>query len=680
MKLKKLNQNGFTLAEVVITSAIMATLLGSIVGMLSVTMNAWKSEDMRSQVRNGVEKGMERLKDDVRLTDGSQILYYPSDASEFTAISMPYLTKDANGFFPQSNGAIDWSQAQTVIYHVQPGEGGTKELIRTTLDTFNASDSVRQAELDDIAVNGAVEDASTSNQKLASANNISLTVTPDQPTFDGYSASTTLSGLTSFGSIVLAAGNHTITFEVDGKNAASSGYRIGIDSISLTPSGGLQEVEALSMSASSGQALTSEDMSGYGAWGGNYQKEFHSTAEGDFVTFTTYYDQWLESNFSKITHDNTVVDGTDPHLTVLSREDQGLSPAWTASAETNDGASGTASYFTQSIRTVVTGANFTRSATLMRIKFMSAPGAALTIGSAYFGARDSSAADSPNFGEAPLQMYFDNDPVTVGDEDPVGAATYPGVQAGVMIPPNSYVWTNWFPYETTVGSVPNFLVSTYVATGDGATWTPDPLGAPLGFRVANDNASSQGDWTALAGYGTDTALFAIGEIATWEKTGTATSQVYDTKQSAPNFSQLSWTPTLPSNSTITFKARTSNSSTMVGASTWESLAALGGSPAGLGGIGHGRYVQFQAELTTGSPYTTYPSVDNVKLTWPGQTSIVQIAGHFTKRPNYGIFKVKVDGVDLSGALNVGIDVTSSDRGEDVNYSLHSQARPRNTGK
>ncbi|MCP2327986.1 hypothetical protein HDA40_006493 [Hamadaea flava] len=56
-------------------------------------------------------------------------------------------------------------------------------------------------------------------------------------TFAGYTADVRKTGLLTVGSFKLAAGNHTLTLRIVGKNAASGGYFAGVDQIVITSSG-----------------------------------------------------------------------------------------------------------------------------------------------------------------------------------------------------------------------------------------------------------------------------------------------------------------------------------------------------------------------------------------------------------------------------------------------------------
>ncbi len=510
----------------------------------------------------------------------------------------------------------------------------------------------------------------------------SFEIKPTSPTFDGYSATTVRSGSINFGSIRMAPGTHQIRFEVTGKNSSSSGYKIGLDSIALSPSGGFQEAEDLTVAASSGQSSTIENMMAYGNWGGNQQRAFAASGVGNYITLATYYDQWLESDFASMLHDNTMVSGNNPLLTVLSREDQSLVPSWTASAQTLSGSVSTDSASSQSVRCVISGAYFEKSADMIRIKFQADPDHPLSIDEAYFGLRNTALPDSPNFSVAPTQLYFDNAPVTVDmEQDPVGATASPGVHPNITIPGGCYVWSNWFPYSIDTSlPVSDRLVSMYIPSGNATSWSPNPTGIIHSFKVNNNQAPSQGDWKAMGGYSPELNIFATCEIASWSASGTATSQVYDTKMTSPNYAQLSWTSTIPQNSSVAFKIRSSADSTMTGATAWEDLSSFSASPANLAALVKQRYVQFQVKLTGGSPFSDSPSVDNVKITWPGQEAIIQVSGIITKKSDYGKFKVLVDGQSITNALDVGIDIRKKDRGKESKGSLHVEVKPKNTGK
>jgi hypothetical protein len=147
---------------------------------------------------------------------------------------------------------------------------------------------------------------------------------------------------------------------------------------------------------------------------------------------------------------------------------------------------------------------------------------------------------------------------------------------------------------------------------------------------------------------------------------------------SPNFNQMTWVPTTAGGSTVAMKIRASASSTMSGASDWSLLSSYASSPANLAALSKLRYVQFQATLTSASPYTgAFPTLDDVKIDWPGQTAL---SGYYTTRPNYGQFKVLVDGAEPVKALELKLTANGVYRGQTYSFSLNTEQDPLNTGK
>jgi hypothetical protein len=527
-------------------------------------------------------------------------------------------------------------------------------------------------------------DGNATSTVLFRTNSATLEIVPQIATFDGYSASVARSASTNFGSVQLSSGTHTIGFRVTGKNAASSSYGIGIDSVSLTPSGGPQEAEVLT-SSGSGASPTIETMTAYGtSWGGGQQIHFPAIATGSTVTFTTNYDQWLESNFSSCTFSNAIVSaGADPVATIQSRENQSLTPCWRADAQVVAGVEAEeTNAATMAVRTRIMAAYVARSGVLMRIKFMAGPTTALTIDGAWFGPATGSGSSS--ISGSPIQLYFDNSYVAEGAADAAGSTASPGSVTSITIPAGCHAWSNWFVPSApiTAGAATEYLVSMRINnTGSGATvWQENPLAGTHSYRTTTSGDASAADWSSKT-VTLSSNLYAVAEISTWQNVATVTSQVYDTKMGSPNYNTITWVPSVAGGSTVTMKVRSSSSATMSGASDWSVLGSYGSSPSSLATVSNLRYVQFQATLTSASPYTgAYPSFDDVKIDWPGQTALVEVSGYYTTRPSYGQFEVLVDGAQPVKALELKLTANGVYRGQTYSFALNTEQDPLNTGK
>jgi hypothetical protein len=680
------DRKGFSLIEAAMSLALGAAFLASVYSSWFFCTKVWNQESLRSKLRSSVEFSMEKIKEDIRLSDGNNLLFYPQNSSSYTAVSLPRAAVDSAGFLGFSGGSIAWDK--TVIYHLYQN-GAATELRRTVFNSFDPSSSSRQNQLNSVVANGSGSGLaeSSTTRALFSSETASFSVTPQAATFDGYAAGTARSANTSFGSKKLTAGTHQVRFEITGKNASSSGFEMGLDELSLTPSGGLQELEVLPVSASSGQTQLNQDMTSYsaGVWGGNYQANYQSSGTGQYLTFDVYYDQWLESNFANMTYSNTTTTGTDPHLEISSRENQGLSPAWQADSQTQATTTTNQSVSDQSYRCVIFGSGIVKSAKMIRLRFDAASNQALAIQSAYFGLRQGSQGNgTAEFASPPQQLFFDNAPVAQGAPDPVGSMN-PGVLTSVNIPAGYHAWTNWFEYtlDPSSGPMPDFLVSFYVPSGSMAVRTLNPIPSPPvpvhAYSVDGNNPTAS-NWQTLTNYQSYPSIFSLAELAGWNNAGDATSQVYDTKLSSPAYGQITWNAVLPSGATASLKVRSSANPNMAGASSWSSLPNYTASPASLSGVSNLRYVQFQAILNAAPPYTAYPRLDNIKITWPGSTVLVEIGGYFTRRPDYGVFKVLVDGEEIVKALEIKLSASQSYKGRTYSFSLNSEGKTRNTGK
>ncbi|PIU40690.1 MAG: hypothetical protein COT00_00360, partial [Candidatus Omnitrophica bacterium CG07_land_8_20_14_0_80_50_8] len=334
----------------------------------------------------------------------------------------------------------------------------------------------------------------------------------------------------------------------------------------------------------------------------------------------------------------------------------------------------------QSVRVIVKGASINKNADMIRFKFLDG-GSGTAINSAYFGSQSGTAGLSSS-----TQLCFETSDVAEGAEEPAGSLGCGGgtTTGPVTIGTGNHRWTAWFipSSSITAATGPNYIVSYYSPSGTPQSWT-DSGGGTHGFLVDGDHASGTSDWQTeggLTNYTSSSTLVGVEEMSTWRKTGTATSQIYDTKMTAPVYGTIAWTSVVPTGASITLKVRSSANADMTGASDWSASSSFTSSPGSLGAVPNTRYVQFQVGLVAADPYASFPTVDKVKIDWPGQTALVTVSGHFTKKSDYGIFKVLVDNQPLVKTLGVALSETIAYRGKDFTTSLSAEIKPKNTGK
>ena len=83
------NQKGFSLVESMIALALGGVFLAGTMSSWYFSSSVWKEESMRGKLRYDVERAMERIKNEIQLTDGNNTLFYPVGESTYTAISFP---------------------------------------------------------------------------------------------------------------------------------------------------------------------------------------------------------------------------------------------------------------------------------------------------------------------------------------------------------------------------------------------------------------------------------------------------------------------------------------------------------------------------------------------------------------------------------------------------------------
>ena len=711
---------GISIIEFLIASVIGVVLLAAVVMVWQSVEKAWLSEQINSRLIGELEMFMERFKKEITASDGNKMFFYPGDALIYEAISFPVaVDDDGDGFIEvDADGNIVWDQ--TVIYYVYQTPEGATQLRRTVFDPrIDLSKENRQIQINEVVTNGeSIE--TTPNTSNAStrflftcsaalpAEPVVLTITPRAREFDGYSLDTDRSEEISFGNTTLTAGEHYITLMVTG--TSQSGYKFGIDSFRLSPCGCSREAEESVIHSDSEKVKINEEMTNYGSWSGNRHLEYQADDETDYVSLKFYYDEWIETNFHRCSPSNTLINysdtdavhraglvaidggaaGTRDYIVRLS----GYGETWNVLEQVGE----TTPEQTINIAAPGTGRNYRN---VMSYQITDTGGSAVR-----FKFKNCSAAC-----DLPIEsaVLFERSEGQDGKESTKKIITFSGSES-VTIPRGSYLWSDWINMLDidNFNKDEDYLVSFFVSGSNslGMSFWQGPSGEAHSYFIESDTDYSEvADWPDSAIE--SNAIYALEAVeVSYYSSGTLISPIYDTQLDNPVYNTLSWTMAkdncgdyasggLGANVIIRVRSNDSKDALLIDNDWSDELAvntqSAAAGTANISSIAGGRYVQFQADFdsqpTSGSfDYTKSCVLKKVNIKWPGEstlggTSIVNLSGYITTRPEYGRFSVKVDGNTLTKGLGVTLELTKNIFGiGSVTRSISSEIEPRNTGR
>lgn len=663
MKVNLTNKRSMTIPELLIVVTIGVTAIAAAFPMWYFTYKVWAVERIRSRIRTDLEMRLEEMKNDLRLSSTStgEMSCYPTDQTLYTAISFPNAIADTNGFFTlNAENKIRWDR--TIIYHsyANPATGKT-ELRKTVFEPRDNSVSAdqRYAQLKAVVESGSCDNAPAYGDEEGKTTTLftnleTLEITRSSQDFDGYSAALKRSDNIEFGSIFLAAGNHDIKFEAVGTNSPNGedAFKMGIDAFSVSPSGNLKEAEYfLPPQTSSGDSAVKT----YTALAsGNNFLHYNADDAGDSVTLRFYYDSWLESLFHDSQRSNIILSGNDIYAR-LSMPDEGYKTSWLSGSQTGTSGSGLpAALADYTIRNIVSQGSIAETGALVKVKFSAQTDQPLVISKAYISARSGTTDDSQAGSTA--QIFFSG-------------------LASVTIPAGGVFWSDWRQYNIEAGK--DYFITFYTPAGSGYMMLWEPSSGTNSYVRETDYAASE-TWSGL---GTGKAgIYAVEEIQVWSNQGVLTSAVYDTKMSDPLYDTITWGDYVPTGSSVIMDVRSSDSSDMSSATSWDSVSK----GSSLTSVDGRRYIQFRATLTGPSAYTSdvsqFPYIDNVLIKWPGETSMCDISGYMMQGPDYGIARVSIDGQELIKGFMVRMSIKETFQNQDYEYALSTEIEPRNTGK
>ncbi|MGB2598908.1 MAG: prepilin-type N-terminal cleavage/methylation domain-containing protein [Candidatus Omnitrophota bacterium] len=648
------NKKGLTFVELLVAASISVLVMGVILMTWIFTYQTWKTEGSRTYLRVNLLEGLETVKEDIRLSSATFMSFYPSGSETKTAVSLPRADVDANGMYPlNAFGDIIWDR--TIIYHVFTTD--ENQLRRTVISPRdNTLDhNERYTQLVKVVTDGdgaglGLDPESHSTQILLKDLD-TFEITPLAAIidfFDDTGGAAVRVGKVVFGWAKLAAGDHTIRFEVTGKNDSATNYRLGIDYIKIEPSGCSRQAEYYTTSfAPTGSLTTSGEDYVIGSasrWSNEEYVRFKGAGVGDWIEFTDYYDLWRDSVFLNSLPDNVTEAEAGVYMKLEMPEDRDAGkeqlswqPFYQTGDSNTDGRDTNMTTYPQTIRTIIPNTYIGLRGDSVRVKFKASSVNPFQIATAYITRRNGTSGEDGLANQSTggltideyhrhQQLFFKDTYDMDSDTDTEDIVPY------VFIPANGEVWSEWteFPLELedSVGNPYDYFITFCVpdlaATTWPTGWTFDSLLNDI--RYWNDSGGTTHTYyidsipfnnlLQAAGtpvwsggtyiFNTTSNIFAATAIDVWSKTGTLESDIFDTRKDDPVYNQIKWSEDDPTGTEINMKARSSDDQFMAGAPLWDSISGSTSNPGSLA-IGTGRYVQYYAELSS-EPFWTCPTL------------------------------------------------------------------------
>jgi type II secretory pathway pseudopilin PulG len=686
--IRQANNSGFTLVEVIVATTILMLAMGmAMSGFLYVLTNS-RHGDIQDELDSKLQVAMERLKRDLRLSSLDEMAFYkPTNETEFTAISFPLARDDdGNGAIELgTNGLIDWDV--TLVYHVW--KAAPSQLRLTTFDPRDdtLTDEEREAQIECVVTNGngtLAQNGSNSTMTVIFVNLFDWTITPIGSSYDAYAPSVTRDVNVTLGSLVLSNGTHEFKFTVEGSNRNSTGYALGLDSFVVSPCGAKREAEAQLVSDIAGPAVTTDYMAG-GSWDGNHQLEFPADAVDQYVTLTMNNDRWEETHFrgTGALHDDTTME-FDQSLSpkdYIIRLDGETNSGWFAYDQTGDPNPWGMPDPDQcvrncAVRVLLKGSDMESGGYIpynsgASIVVFQGGGAVVT---------ERLEIQYVSIAEAASSQIISPD---------INLATLTTLVVPSVMTSSNFGYALLPDYSPPIDKSKSYIVSYLVA-----------FATPKGYArywTENNDASGRGCWILPGGTVADleaanwsgntnvivtNRLYGVMGLATYyPSNGVFTSQIFDTHLTAPNYQTIGWNVDLNGGS-FAMRIRSGNNSDMSDATAWTNISAIG-----IGGINPGdkRYIQFQPELKAGGPRCNFtPKLKDVTIAWEGETKLVDVNATLTKGPDYGTFKLTVDGEELTTGVGIDLEIYKDVFGfsdiSRITSELTAEIEPRNTGR
>lgn len=701
--------SGHTLVEMLIALAISAVVVVAATGGWIHVLRVENKNDTQMELDLDVRKSMDNLKHDLRLSAMNRIYYYPPGPGPYTAISFPIARDDDHDGLVEmaSDGSnIQWDA--TVVYHVW---GGTpNKLLRTVFDPRDntLTDVQRQAQLASVVTRGSgtnwsdwtTRNLTNSSTRTLFENMLTNLYWASSATYDAYAPEVSRDLGVVFGSVYLTPGLHQFRFRSLGKNPLSSGCKIGVDTLTASPSSCAVEGESMVPPYSRSNGTASASYMTQGSWSGNYQFLFDNCLSNDSFTLQLNNDQWRETNFRGVGADckrTAVVWDESPTPKDFVVRLEGNDYGWYASDQTgatNTEWFGITNYYDRGYRTLIRGSQMPNGSFIkydgrhVYFLFCASPDGQLRVKYACIAPANSDTNYTMDAAAAGSRILFAGDH-SGAVQSPAAFTNLTYSSESVTINAGDYAWgvcTN-FVIDKSKSYLVSYVIdcSWFFGTiNDTYAWLEDHSGAPGTYVLTNAVNATRADITNMnwssrgpTNYNRIIGLAALYTL--YPTNGVFTSQIMDTRMGAPVISNMMWTADVPSLSSLTMKLRTGDDPGLTNAAYTTVTAAGSVSPDA------NRYVQFQSVMTPTPNGWGTPKLKDVTISWPGEGKVVDVAAMMTKGPDYGRVELTVDGKPLVKGLRVDLAIYKAIKGWGktnmlVTSAMSTEIQPRNTGR
>ena len=643
---------GFTLTEAVTSLTILSISIGMIVGGYMFLQRNENEQIAVDTLDSDLRMTVLRIQSEMQLSSLTEMVYYPATAQKYTAVSFPAYLSTA-----VEDAKKDDSWDSTVVYHVF-GSGSEQKLMRTVFSPRDNSLTTveRQAQLEQVVEDGngyAARNGANASTHCLFQHVFDWSIEPQGNSYDGYNSQLCLDQAASLGTFLLHPGEHTLTITSTGKDARSSGLRVGLDTLRLTTSGLAREAEALPVT---GAVDPSVDYNASGTWSGYHQLSFEPMQTGDKINVSFYNDCWEETNFDLIgcAKSNVTVGGIDPSYSPadLALRLNGNTTNWQAEVQTGSeqGLSWFGNTFSGAfVRTLIRGEEMSYGNSLehdgakCRLAFTASDGKDLYIKAAYIDELKESLDSTPDTMGTPVQLAFNSG------------------NTSCLIPAGESAWTDYADFE--IHREKSYAVTFQVSDSENKCvpklWTEsnEITGSYLlpAFACPDEECLVATNWSQNSDVIELLAVVGTHWLYTsYPHKGVYESAPVDTQMKTPVFETISWTADCPANTYLEIKARSASSSDMSDASDWTSIGVEPTS-GGIPSISSQRYIQYRAALYSTDGFST-PKLRDLLIQWPGEARMVDIGGTFVNGPEYGQFEATVDNQPLSSPLRITLQL------------------------